>query len=82
MKFLNHQHFLINSFNKKVTTLKDLVPIKEYKCRLNLKKITLLGLVRGQEINKVPKFCTAIFSSVEAKNADIPIGMVSIFNEK
>jgi len=38
--------------------------------------------VREQEINKVPKFCTAIFSSVEAKNTDIPIGMASIFNEK
>jgi hypothetical protein len=42
----------------------------------------IFDFVRGQEINKVPKFCTAIFSSVEAKNADIPIGMVSIFNEK
>jgi hypothetical protein len=42
----------------------------------------IFDFVRGQEINKVPKFCTAIFSSVEAKNADIPIGMASIFNEK
>jgi len=39
-------------------------------------------ILREQEINKVPKFCTAIFSSVEAKNTDIPIGMASIFNEK
>jgi hypothetical protein len=48
------------------------------------------GYIREQEINNVPKFCTAIFSLLglldaiasKAKNADIPKGMASIFNEK
>jgi hypothetical protein len=62
-----------------------------YKCEGKLYKMTsyflsefftFIEYLREQEINKVPKFCTAIFYSVEAKNADIPIGMVSIFNEK
>jgi hypothetical protein len=46
--------------------------------------------IREQEINKVPKFSTVIFSLLglldaiasKAKNVDIPKGMASIFNEK